>query len=414
MLKKLFAISIYASAAALLPISAHAASLQGVSGFTNPGALTMQKYIPDGIGTSAPLVVTLHGCQQNGAEYYEATGWKKLADRYKFALLVPSQTSANNGNKCFNWFDPNDFGRGKGESASIVNAMDKVIADHGLDRARVFVTGVSAGGAMTLALLANYPDRFKSGAPHAGVAFGCANSTMSGITCMNSPGTRTGNEVKNAYPGYSGPYPSVLVFHGTSDQYVSYNHVQQNVNQWAEVHGIDKTADYSATIGVTAIKLYNNASGVTKVASYSINGMKHAVGINPGSLDEECGSAVTEYYSDKDVCTSFVAGKFWGIIASGDDGYAGGSPTTTTTTTSTTGTGPTTTTTSTTTTTTLAGGACFKSSNYAHTTAGRAYQSLGYTYAKGSNQNMGLWNMVTVTKLRQTGTSYYVIDNTCP
>ncbi len=389
---------------------AGAATLQGVSGFTNPGALTMQKYVPDGIAANAPLVVTLHGCQQNGTEYYDATGWKKLSDRYKFALLVPTQTTANNGNKCFNWFDPNDFGRGKGESASIVNAMDKVIADHGLDRNRVFVTGVSAGGAMTLALLANYPDRFKSGAPHAGVAYGCANSTMSGITCMNTPGTRTGSEVKNAYPGYTGAYPTVLVFHGTSDQYVSYNHVQQNVNQWAEVHGIDKTADYSATMGVTTIKYYNNASGVTKVASYSISGMKHAVGVNPGSLDEECGNTVTEYYSDQNVCTSFVAGKFWGIIDSADDGYAGGGGGTTTTTTSTSSTS---TTTSTTTTTTIAG-ACYTASNYAHTTAGRAYQSLGYTYANGSNQNMGLWNMITTTKLRQTGTNYYVIDNTCP
>jgi len=391
---------------------AAAASLQGVSGFTNPGSLTMQKYIPDGMASQAPMVVVLHGCQQNGAEYYEATGWKKLADKYKFALLVPTQTTSNNGSKCFNWFEKGDFERGKGEGASVVNAMEKVIADHGLDRNRVFVTGVSAGGAMTLNMLAVYPDRFQGGAPHAGVHFGCATSSMSGMQCMSSPGSATGDKVRNAYPGYAGPYPKVLVFHGTDDQYVTHQHLLKNVEQWTNVHGIDAAADYSASVGYTDIKHYRDASGVTRVASFSIRTMKHAVGINPGTADEQCGIAKTEYYSDKDVCTSFVAGKFWGIIASADDGFEGGGGTTTTTTSST-STSSSATTTTTTTSTTVAG-ACFKSSNYAHTTAGRAYQSLGYTYANGSKQNMGLWNIYTTTKLRQTGTNYYVIDNTCP
>ncbi|HRE15744.1 MAG TPA: PHB depolymerase family esterase, partial [Rhodocyclaceae bacterium] len=112
--------------------SASAASLQTVSGFTNPGALTMQKYIPDGMPSQAPMVVVLHGCQQDGPEYYQKSGWKKMADLYKFALLVPTQPSGNNGNRCFNWFEKGDFQRGSGESASIVNAMSKVVADHAL------------------------------------------------------------------------------------------------------------------------------------------------------------------------------------------------------------------------------------------------------------------------------------------
>ncbi|HRE17844.1 MAG TPA: hypothetical protein PLW86_12405, partial [Rhodocyclaceae bacterium] len=94
---------------------------------------------------------------------------------------------------------------------------------------------------------------------------------------------------------------------------------------------------------------------------------------------------------------------------------SGGGTTTTTAagTTTTTAAGTTTTTTATTTTTTAAG-ACFTASNYAHVTAGRAYNSLGYAKANGSNQNMGLYNTYTTTKLRQTGTNYYVIDTTCP
>lgn len=102
-------------------------------------------------------------------------------------------------------------------------------------------------------------------------------------------------------------------------------------------------------------------------------------------------------------------------------GYQGGSTTTTTTTSTTQGSGTTTTTqAATTTTTTVAttttttAGACFKASNYAHVTAGRAYNSLGYAKANGSNQSMGLYNTFTTTKLRQTGSNYYVIDTTCP
>ncbi len=394
-----------------------AASLQGVSGFSNPGALTMQKYIPDGMAPQAPLVVVLHGCQQNGNEYFQDTGWKKLADQHKFALLVPTQTSSNNQNSCFNWFQPEDFQRGKGEAASIVNAMDKVIADHGLDNKRTFVTGVSAGGAMTLALLAAYPDRFKGGASHAGVHFGCANSVWAGLSCMNSTGSATADQVKSAYPGYNGPWPQVVVFHGTADQYVTFSHLGKNVSQWTAVHGIDAVADYSATIGNSDVKYYNDANGTTKVASVAIQGMKHAVGIHPGSADEDCGIAATEYYSNQNVCTSFVAGKLWGIIASNDDGFAGagsggGTTTTSGTTTTTHGTGTTTTTSSTPTTTT--GGACFTANNVTHVANLRAYVMWGITYAVGSNQRMGLYNVLTTTKLRKTGTNYYTIDSSCP
>ncbi|HRE17852.1 MAG TPA: hypothetical protein PLW86_12445, partial [Rhodocyclaceae bacterium] len=92
----------------------------------------------------------------------------------------------------------------------------------------------------------------------------------------------------------------------------------------------------------------------------------------------------------------------------------GGSTTTTAATTTTSSSGGTTSSTAATTTTTTTAGACFTASNYAHVSAGRAYHSLGYAKANGSNQNMGLYNTYQTTKLRQTGSNYYVIDSTCP
>jgi len=406
-----------------LAFNAQAASVQTVSGFNNPGNLTMEKYVPDAMPSQAPLVVILHGCTQNGQEYLNKAGWKKMADLYKFAVLLPTQKSGNNMNACFNWFEPNDIDRGKGEGASIINAMDKVIADHALDSSRVFVSGLSAGGAMTSVMLGTYPERFKGGAINAGVVYGCARSVWAGLTCMSNPGSKTpqqfGDAVRNANPGYSGPWPTVQVFHGKNDDKVAPSQVAAIMKQWTNVHGIDQTADFTGSGGNADIKRYNNAQGYAKVETYEINSMGHATVINPGGTGEDCGESA-QYYVDGNVCSAFVSGKFWGIISSADDGFAGGGGGTTTTTaattTTTTGTATTTTTTATTTTTTTTTtvGACFTASNYAHTTAGRAYVVLGLTYAKGSNQNMGLWNVFSTTKLRQTGSNYYVIDNTCP
>ena len=84
----------------------------------NPGNLAGQVYLPDAMVTGAPLVIVLHGCTQNGADYADAAGWFALADRHGFAVLIPQQQRANNSNLCFNWFEPGDTRRGQGESKS--------------------------------------------------------------------------------------------------------------------------------------------------------------------------------------------------------------------------------------------------------------------------------------------------------
>jgi poly(hydroxyalkanoate) depolymerase family esterase len=115
------------------------------------------------------LVVALHGCTQTAADYDHGSGWTRLADRYGFAVLFPEQQRANNPNNCFNWFLPSDTRRSHGEAFSIRQMIERVITDHGVDRRRVFVVGLSAGGAMTSAMLATYPDLFAGGAIIAGL-----------------------------------------------------------------------------------------------------------------------------------------------------------------------------------------------------------------------------------------------------
>jgi poly(3-hydroxybutyrate) depolymerase len=139
--------------------AANATQLRETAQFgDDPGQLRMLSFVPENLGRSAPLVVALHGCTQTAAEYDRGTGWSNLADRYGFAVLLPEQRRGNNPNVCFDWFQPEDIKRGEGEVASIAAMVRNMVAEHGLDPKRVFVTGLSAGGAMTAALLATYPE----------------------------------------------------------------------------------------------------------------------------------------------------------------------------------------------------------------------------------------------------------------
>ena len=95
--------------------SMQAQALSEVSGFgSNPGNLRMYTYIPAGLPANAPVVVALHGCTQSAASYDAETGWQMLADRWKFALVLPQQQSGNNSSACFNWFEAGDIARGQG------------------------------------------------------------------------------------------------------------------------------------------------------------------------------------------------------------------------------------------------------------------------------------------------------------
>ena len=114
----------------------------------NPGALRMLACLPPGLPRGAPLVVALHGCTQTAAGYAQGSGWDRLAAEGQFAVLLPEQRQANNPNRCFNWFEPGDTRRGQGEVASVHAAILHLIASHGIDPGRVFVTGLSAGGGM--------------------------------------------------------------------------------------------------------------------------------------------------------------------------------------------------------------------------------------------------------------------------
>jgi feruloyl esterase len=285
----------------------------------------------------------------------------------------------------------------------------------------VYVTGLSAGGAMTAVMLATYPDVFAAGSILSGLPYGCAPAT-SPYTCM-SPGVdktpaQWGNLVRAAYSGYSGPRPRVSIWHGTSDYVVASMNATESRDQWTNVWGISTTPTSTATLPAgTSVENYDSG-GQTVVRVYRVSGMGHGTPVDPGTAADQCGTAGA-YFLDT-ICSAYRDALFFGL-SNGTPPPTSAPPTTAPPTTAPPTTVPPTTVPPTTAPPTTApptsppaSGPCFTASNYAQVAAGRAHQSAGQTYANGSNQAMGLWNTFVTHTLRQTAANYYVLaDGQC-
>lgn len=307
-----------------VPHSAHA--LSEVTGFgSNPGNLRMFRYVPSGLPSGAPLVVALHGCSQTAASYDDETGWKLLADRWRIALVLPQQQNGNNASGCFNWFEAGDTARGQGEALSIKQMVDRTIADLGIAPSRVYVTGLSAGGAMTAVMLATYPDVFAGGAIVAGLPYRCATSQNAAFSCMN-PGSdlspaQWGDRVRAAST-WTGPWPVVSIWHGDADYVVRPANLTESMQQWTNVHGIDQTADVSETVAGYPHRVYTDAAGKPRVETWTITGMGHGTPVDPGTGVTQCGTAGA-YILDVNICSSYYIGRFFGL----ESGGGGSAPT---------------------------------------------------------------------------------------
>lgn len=309
-------------------------TVQEVASFgPNPGNLRMFKYVPDDLPAGAPLVVVLHGCTQAADDYDIEAGWAKYAEVWDFALLMPQQKPENNAQLCFNWYVPAHTTRGLGEAASIRQMIEQMKRDHGVDPARVFVTGVSAGGAMTSVMLGNYPEVFAGGNVIAGIPFGCAYSLTEALLCMD-PGQDLdpavwGDKVRNATT-HNGPWPRVTAWSGTEDLRVNYMNVRQIMKQWTDVHGIDQVADYQEIQRhgpgelspenldpddhLMLREVYESTRGRGLVETVLITNMDHGMAVAPGAAEDECGTE-RKNFLPVGVCTAYEVGKFWGLDA---------------------------------------------------------------------------------------------------
>jgi feruloyl esterase len=286
---------------------------------SNPGALRMFTYLPPQVPAECALVVVLHACTQSAASYDLGAGWSTLADRFGFALLLPEQQRASNPSGCFNWFQRGDIERGRGEALSIRQMVEKMVSDHGVDRTRVFVTGLSAGGAMTSVMLATYPDIFAGGAIVAGLPYGAANNVQQAFENMFQCPPRSahawGDLVRGASP-HRGPWPRVSVWHGGADATVVPSNASEIVKQWTDVHGLPITPSVQAMVDGYPRQVWVNAAGDELIESYTITNMAHGTPLATGGADDECGAA-GPFLLEVGISSSYHIAKFFGLTTAG-------------------------------------------------------------------------------------------------
>ena len=280
----------------------------------NPGALRMFAFVPETIQQRA-LVVVLHGCGQSAAGYDHGAGWSTLAKHYGFALLVPEQQLTNNANGCYNWFNPEDVTRDRGEVASIRQMIARMVEDHGIDPRRIFVTGLSAGGAMTSAMLATYPEVFSAGAIIAGLPFGVANNVRDALTIMRATPVRTphrlGDFVRNASP-HKGPWPRLSVWHGSVDGVVAPANAREIVKQWLDVHHLPQAPMSEGVVDGYPRRVWWNADGETTVESYTITNMAHGTPLGIAENEQRYG-VPGAFMLEAGISSSYHIAKFFGL-----------------------------------------------------------------------------------------------------
>jgi poly(hydroxyalkanoate) depolymerase family esterase len=288
-----------------------------VDGFgSNPGALRMFTYVPAQLQPRPALVVVLHGCAQTAASYDLGVGWSTLADRYGFVLVLPQQQPGNNPNNCFNWFMPEDIARGSGEALSIRQMIDLMTVTHGIDHARVFVTGLSAGGGMTSVMLATYPEVFAGGAIIAGLPYGTASSINEALESMFTPRPRPAHEWGDrvrAASRHRGPWPRISVWHGTADTVVKQSNAAEIVKQWTDVHGLDAAPTLTEKVDGYPRQVWRDRDGREVIESYTIPGMAHGAPVAAtGTADKTCGIPGA-FELDVGISSSWHIAKFWGL-----------------------------------------------------------------------------------------------------
>lgn len=252
---------------------------------SNPGCLRMFSHIPEGLPSGRPLVLVLHGCRQDAQSYDRAAGWASLADERGFAVVYAQQREANNPRLCFTWFRPSEVTRDRGELMSIRQMVAHVADEAASDPHKIFVTGLSAGGAMATAMLANYPDVFAGGAIIAGLPFGAARDATRALDAMEHTPEHTAHEwadfVRHVSPRIPRK-PTISVWHGTADETVVLSNGLALVEQWRDLYRLSRDAFVEKRMKGRRARIWPDKDGKALVTFHEIDGMGHGTPVLAG------------------------------------------------------------------------------------------------------------------------------------
>ncbi len=283
-----------------ISITSFSQSLKRVKRFgKNKGHLKMFYYEPANIDKTKaqPMVVVLHGCLQCASSVAAQTGWNKLADEQGFYVLYPQQRFFNNPEKCFKWYKRKHTNKNRGENYSIKKMVDYMQSHNKIDSSKVFITGLSAGAAMSVIMMADYPETFNAGAIFAGGAYKSGNGYVSAMMALLGwrvkSAEKWGNIVRKQNPGFNGNYPRMIIYQGNSDWVVNKRNGTELLKQWSNLHhiGTQPTETINQYVNVKDIQRNSYATGNHKeaIVFYKVNKLSHALLVDPGKCKYQGG-----------------------------------------------------------------------------------------------------------------------------
>lgn len=257
------------------PVLPEGARFEQLAFANEAGSRDYKLYIPSSFsGEPAPLVMMLHGCTQSPDDFAAGTRMNLLAEEFGFLVAYPAQPKSSNPSKCWNWFRPGDQRRGEGEPALIAGIAQQIAKDHPVARSRVYVAGLSAGGAAAAIMGAAYPDIFAAVGVHSGLACGAASDIPSAFSAM-----RQGDSRANLHrqTGSSRPVPTI-VFHGDRDGTVSPVNGDQVIAQAKAGAELTRTVHIGQSAGGIRFTCVSekDQGGRTVLEHWTLHGCGHA------------------------------------------------------------------------------------------------------------------------------------------